>query len=136
MRHSAPKWIYTCTQKTRWFWNGSFLFNPQYLCQILIKSSNHFKSARPKDSETALGLRFDKDLAEILGVKEKASISKLSPFFQMRVSLRLYNRYGQDTIIATPDLFTHKLITRLWVSGVVCPHEDIKLIHIQSLQNC
>ena len=45
------------------------------------------KSARPKDSETALVtvVRFDKDLAEIFEVKEKASISKSSHFFRALV---------------------------------------------------
>ena len=45
------------------------------------------KSARPKDSETALVtvVRFDKDLAEIFEVKEKASISKSWRFFRTRV---------------------------------------------------
>ena len=43
------------------------------------------KSARPEDSETDLALRFDKDLAKIMEVEEKASISKSTHFFCRRV---------------------------------------------------
>ena len=66
-------------KKTTSFRNGSPLFNLQYLGQIFIKSSkqgqfrNQLVLRIPK---LPLVVRFDKDLAEILEVEEKASISE------------------------------------------------------------
>ena len=71
--------IHPTTKKTSSFRNGSLLFNLQYLGQIFIKSSkqgqfrNQLVLRIPK---LPLVVRFDKDLAEILEVEEKASISE------------------------------------------------------------
>ena len=64
--------------------DGSLLFNCQYLCQFLIKSSNQGQFRNPQDElipKLSLLARFDKDLAEILEVEEKASISESNRFF-------------------------------------------------------
>ena len=66
------------------FRNGSLLFNLQYLGQIFIKSNNQGQFRNPQDeliSKLSLLARFDKDLAEILEVEEKASISEWYRFF-------------------------------------------------------
>ena len=80
--------LHPTTKKTNWFWNGSHLFNPQYLCQFLVKSSQHgqfWNQLVLRIPKPTLALRFDKDLAEILEVEEKASISKSYRFFCRRV---------------------------------------------------
>ena len=50
-----------------------------FFCQIFIKSNNQGQFRNPQDeliSKLSLLARFDKDLAEILEVEEKASISE------------------------------------------------------------
>ena len=83
--------VHPTTKKTTSFRNGSLLFNLQYLGQIFIKSSkqgqfrNQLVLRIPK---LPLVVRFEKDLAEILEVEEKASISKLYRFFVVGGSLK------------------------------------------------
>ena len=80
--------IHPTTKKTTSFRNGSLLFNLQYLGQIFIKSNNQGQFRNPQDeliSKLSLLARFDKDLAEILEVEEKASISEWCRFFCRRV---------------------------------------------------
>ena len=67
---------------------GSLLFNPQYLRKVFIKSNNQGQFRNQlifRIPKLSLVVRFDKDLAEILMVKEKASISKSSSFLDARV---------------------------------------------------
>ena len=80
--------LHPTTKKTISFRNGSLLFNLQYLGQIFIKSNNQGQFRNPQDeliSKLSLLARFDKDLAEILEVEEKASISKSYHFFCRQV---------------------------------------------------
>ena len=82
------KGVHPTTKKTTSFRNGSLLFNLQYLGQIFIKSNNQGQFRNPQDeliSKLSLLARFDKDLAEILEVEEKASISEWCRFFCRRV---------------------------------------------------
>ena len=48
--------------KTGRFWNGSILFNPQYICQFLIKSNNQDQFRNPQDElipKPTLVIEFD-----------------------------------------------------------------------------
>ena len=68
--------------------DGSLLFNCQYLCQFLIKSSNQGQFRNPQDElipKLSLVARFDQELAEILTVKEKASIFELTKVFDSKM---------------------------------------------------
>ena len=84
LQYNTPKisediTLHPTTKKTTSFRNGSLLFNLQYLGQIFIKSNNQGQFRNPQDeliSKLSLLARFDKDLAEILEVEEKASISE------------------------------------------------------------
>ena len=84
------------SENVRYFPHGTFilpcigrlLFNPQYLRQFFIKTNNQGQFRNQlifRIPKLSLVVRFDKDLAEILRVKEKASISKSSSFLDARV---------------------------------------------------
>ena len=62
-----------------------------------------------------LALRFDKDSAEILGAKEKASISKNHPvfFYCAYILLLIYIRIGTNLLILCPPPPPN-----LWISGM------------------
>ena len=60
------------------------LFNCQYLRQFFIKLSNQGQFQNPQEKQIlklTLVVRFDKELMEILAVKEKASVFEVSTFF-------------------------------------------------------
>ena len=84
------------SENVRYFPHGTFilpcigrlLFSPQYLRQFFIKSNNQGQFQNQlifRIPKLSLVVRFDKDLAEILRVKEKASISKWYHFYWTRV---------------------------------------------------
>ena len=59
------------------------LFNCQYLRQFFIKLSNQGQFQNPQEKQIlklSLVVRFDKELTEILTVKEKASVFEVSTF--------------------------------------------------------
>ena len=100
------------------FRNGSLLFNPQYLCQFLIKSNNLDQFRNPQDeliSKLSLLVRFDQELAEILRVKEKASISKSTRFFCRRVYKDLALFYIILTLSFNWRIF--ELVFRVWLTS-------------------
>ena len=103
----------------RRFWNGSLLFNTQYLRQFFIKTSNQGKFWNQlvlRIPKLPLVVRFDKDSAEILRVKEKASISKSSRFFQVRVYMR--SHCGTS-----------------WTLGIFYPNLPLELVSIFVFEN-
>ena len=67
------------------------LFNCQYLRQFFIKLSNQGQFQNPQEKQIpklSLVVRFDKELMEILTVKEKASVFEVSTFFCRRVYIQ------------------------------------------------
>ena len=67
-----------------------FSLNPNISAKPLSNNQGWFRN--PQDElilKMSLLVRFDQELAEILRVKEKASISKSSRFFRVRVYMSL-----------------------------------------------
>ena len=80
--------VHPHSKKTPWFWNWSLPFNPQYLCQFLVKSSNQgqfWNLLVLAIQKQFLVARFDNELMELLKVKEKTTFFELSSFIWARL---------------------------------------------------
>ena len=76
--------MYTRRQKKLTLRKLKLLFNCQYHRQFFIKLSNQGQFQNPQEKQIlklSLVVRFDKELTEILTVKEKASVFEVGTFF-------------------------------------------------------
>ena len=75
--------IHPTKLKSGQFVNRSLLFDCQYLRHFLIKCNNQGQFRNPQEKlilKLSLIVRFDKEIMEILIVKEKASVYELTTF--------------------------------------------------------